>query len=101
MVQPITPASVVSNLLDRAIEAVQAIAAAHDGIIGPNGYRWLGARGLTLRAVDANNHQLTWGVLGAALEAVRDYMDHRGHSFGTAYFKIFDGENQTGEGSIS
>lgn len=99
-VSAVTPANVVSDLLDQAITYVQTQAASHDGIIGPAGYRMLGARALTLFAQDANNHQLTWGVLGSALLAVKDYMSQSGHSFGTAWFQIFDGDNQTGTCSI-
>lgn len=51
-------------------------------------------------AEDANHHQLTWGVLGAALQAIKEYMSQSGTSFGTAYFSIYDGDNQTGKGSI-
>ena len=99
-VTAVTPPTAVFDLLNQAIAYVQATAATADGDIGGEGYRRLGAQALTLSARDANNHHLTWGVLGAALEAVRDYMIQSGHGFGTAYFQIYDGDNQTGQGSI-
>jgi len=99
-VAAVAPANAVSDLLDQAISYVQNQAALHDRIIGTAGYRRLGAQALTLLAGDANHHQLTWGVLGAALQAVKEYMSQSGNSFGTAYFSIFDGDNQTGKGSI-
>ncbi len=99
-VAAVTPANVVADLLDQAIAYVQNQAALQDGIIGTAGYRRLGAQALTLLAEDANHHQLTWGVLGAALQAVKEYMSQSGNSFGTAYFSIYDGDNQTGKGSI-
>ena len=88
-------------MLDQAYQnIIQTIANNHDGIIGTQGFRWLGAQATTLVAQDANNHQLTWGVLGAALSAVKDFMNSNGE-WGTVTFDIFDGDNQTGQGSIS
>lgn len=45
-----------------------------------------------------NNHQTTWGVLAAALEAVKYYMGVFG--YGEVGFGIWDGENQVGEGHL-
>ena len=44
------------------------------------------------------HHQLTWGVLGAAMEALISEMGANG--YGPASFLIFDGQNQVGEGLI-
>lgn len=100
-VQTVANPRVISDLLDQAITYVQNyISTNQDGLIGSSGYRRLGGDAITLSAYDANNHQLTWGVLGAALQAVRDFMSQSGNSFGMVYFAIFDGENQTGEGRI-
>ena len=88
-------------MLDRAISDIRNHINIHqDGEIGDNGFRRLGGDALTLTANDANNHHLTWGVLGAALEAVKNYMSQSDNRFGMVYFSIFDGENQTGHGSI-
>ena len=50
--------------------------------------------------MNANNHQQTWGVLGAALDAVGLFMRQNGGGAGTAIFSIFDGTNMVGTGSI-
>lgn len=59
--------------------------------------------GLTLAAKNANNHQLTGGVLEAAITAVwqsmRQHQSQHGTQ-GTITFLIFDGGNQVGTGSI-
>lgn len=59
--------------------------------------------GLTLVASNANNHQLTRAVLEGALTALWQYVRQRQYEFGgqwTITFKIFDGVNQVGTGSI-
>ena len=53
----------------------------------------------TLHVENANNHQLTWGVLAAALGALRDYVVTQ-NGGGPGTFEIFDGENQVGKGTI-
>lgn len=54
--------------------------------------------GLTLRAWNANNHQTTWGVLGAAVTAMLEGMGRDGWGWGT--FGIYDGGTQVGSGII-
>ena len=49
---------------------------------------------------NANNHQLTYGVAGAAIAALRDYMVQEDVS-GTLSFDIWDGDNQVGAGLIA
>ena len=58
------------------------------------------ANGVELETWDSNNHQQTWGVLGAALEALDDYMRVRG-GYGAAQFTILDGQNEVGVGRLS
>ena len=55
-------------------------------------------QGLSPKERNANNHQTTWGVLGAAIEAIAGCMDQNG--FGGGSFNIFDGGNEVGEGII-
>lgn len=72
-----------------------------DGLIPDGSYLW-GRRdntGVLFRAYNANNHQLTYGVVCAALEALLDYMRQAG--FSGARFDIYDGQNKVGEGVIS
>ncbi|MCJ1302716.1 hypothetical protein MMC08_005520 [Hypocenomyce scalaris] len=47
---------------------------------------------------NANNHQITWGVLSAAVEAMEAFMIQYG--FGEATFSIYDGANEVGEGDV-
>ncbi|KAA6408956.1 MAG: hypothetical protein FRX48_07300 [Lasallia pustulata] len=54
--------------------------------------------GLVLRAWNDNNHQTTWGVLGAAVTALLEGMGRDGWGWGT--FGIYDGENWVGSGVI-
>ena len=48
---------------------------------------------------NANNHQVTYAVLRAAVAALRDYMAQEGE-YGTLVFDIWDGNNQVGKGVI-
>lgn len=52
--------------------------------------------GLQFRFQNANNHQLTFGVMKAALAALWDWMEQ--HEVATCTFDIFDGNNQVGKG---
>ncbi|KAA6416284.1 MAG: hypothetical protein FRX48_01004 [Lasallia pustulata] len=53
---------------------------------------------LALHVWNANNHQITYGVLGAAVSALLDYMQQRG--WGDCTFSIFDGPMQVGRGQL-
>lgn len=55
---------------------------------------------MAFRAWNANNHQLTWGVLSAAIRAVLDCMRVR-DTWGDVMFDIYDGGVQVGRGVIS
>lgn len=64
-------------------------------------FQWAGAERLMLRIVNANNHQLTWGVLGAAIDALGEYMNQAVTGPGESWFSIFDGRNEVGTGTIT
>lgn len=73
-----------------------------DGLLPSNngaGLWQLTRDGIILSVANANNHQTTWGVFGAAIAALADYMNQN-RVFGTVAFNIFDGSNQVGQGSI-
>lgn len=70
----------------------------NDGVIPGGIIRWVGEDDLLLTVKNAENHQVTWGVLGAALIALGDYMSKFG--YGAATFAIFDGGSQVGQGTI-
>ena len=50
-------------------------------------------------AANSNNHQLNWGVVRAAIQALTSYMLVENNA-GSATFTIFDGGNEVGFGSI-
>lgn len=50
-------------------------------------------------AANANNHQLTWGVVSAAIQAISNYMIVENNA-GIATFQIFDGGTEVGFGSV-
>lgn len=68
-----------------------------DTVISHGLFNWE-YQGHSLRVWHANNHQTTWGVLGAAIEAIDDFMFQYG--FAGATFYIYDGGNEVGEGII-
>ena len=69
-----------------------------DGLLSAGGVVWTGTDGLTIEAANANNHQTSCGVMGAAIQALRDYMSSNG--WGGATFNIYDGVNEVGAGVI-
>lgn len=69
-----------------------------DQPIAGGSFLWVGNNQFELRVRNANNHQTTYGVLGAAMLAVKDYMGRFGYYTGT--FTIFDGINHVGDGTI-
>lgn len=68
-----------------------------DSLVPTGVFAWRG-HGFSLRTWNANNHQMTWGVLRAATFALVDYMGQAGYA--TARFDIFDGANQVGAGVL-
>ena len=64
----------------------------------PNGGFVASGYDLVLWTRNANNHQQTYGVLGAALNALNNYMFTE--QIGTCTFSIYDGENMVGTGGL-
>lgn len=92
--------SVVLDTLAEVFEIVQQQLETHgDGVIPARAFdRFPSDEGMLVSILNANNHQVTWGVLQAAIEALGDYMDQYG--YGSVTFQIYDGQNQVGQGSI-
>lgn len=88
--------------VDQAISQVHsAIAHGADGVIPVAGHNFgIDAHGMGLTWANANNHQLTYGVLQNALEALRSWMMFFG-ACGIIEYDIFDGGNQVGVGRCS
>ena len=70
-----------------------------DGVIAGGAFdRESHTTGMVLRAWNENNHQTTWGVLGAAVTALLDGMARDGWAYGA--FQVHDGDNWVGSGVI-
>lgn len=91
----------VPRLLRQAIQETESfIDTRGDGLSGQSGVCSLrGANSRRLLAWNADNHQMTWGVLREACLALFDYM-LRNNNFGSARFEIYDGNHQVGKGLI-
>lgn len=102
MIQTLDRNMVWPLLVDAFSRVHTRIQQSGDGLVPSNngaGLWQLTRNGIVLSIANANNHQTTWGVLGAALSVIGDYMN-KNHVFGTIFFHIFDGSNQVGQGSI-
>lgn len=89
----------VMNLLNDAYtNIIDRIEALGDGNISGGSWAY-NQVGLALRARNANNHQTTWAVLGAAIDALMDYMGASGFE-GACTFAIHDGDHQVGTGAL-
>ena len=91
----------IPYLLNQAIRETESfIDTRGDGLAGESGmYSVRGLNGVWLHAWNADNHQMTWGVLREACLALFDYMQ-RNDDFGTVGFEVYDGDHQVGEGMI-
>ena len=85
--------------------SVSQIEAQGDGLLYPLPFGPIGtifnleaAGEATLTVANANNHQTTWGVLGAACSALADFISQRG-AFSSLTFQIYDGANQVATGT--
>ena len=54
--------------------------------------------GVEFHSWNTNNHQQTYGVLGAAVEALRDFMSERG-IVGASWW-VYDAGTEVGAGTI-
>ena len=72
-----------------------------DGFVDGGVYTWgpLRSGALTASFINADNHQLTYGVVRSAVAALRDYMAREGE-YGLMMFDIWDGDNQVGTGLL-
>lgn len=114
-----TAGTAVQALLETAHTAIMTrIENIGDGPVSSGVFRIGGDENIVLYTRNANNHQQTWGVIGAALGALQDYMNHNGElpnwpvekgrfntnndllGFGQAAFDVFDGENEIATGTI-
>ncbi|KAA6416014.1 MAG: hypothetical protein FRX48_00733 [Lasallia pustulata] len=86
------------TLLHNALASIlNHIAAFGDGALANGVFNYMGDHGLELNVRNANNHQTTYGVLGAACAALMQAMQEGG-VVGEARFEIFDGGMRSGWG---
>ena len=98
MVQLVPGISIASLIDETTASVLQHIRIAGDGVI-PNGVAtWHGTEWTIMETWNSKNHQTTWGVLGAALDALKDFMNENG--WGAASFTVFDGVREVGEGYV-
>lgn len=96
----------VQSLLAVSYNAILThIISSGDGLIPSGVFSWpadargtLG-EGLALHVWNTNNHQVTWGVLAAALVALQDFMINR-QTWGEASFYVYDGGVEVGMGVL-
>ncbi|MCJ1299889.1 hypothetical protein MMC08_002683 [Hypocenomyce scalaris] len=94
------PGSLVLKLLSDAYNTlVTQIAQNGDDVIPSGEFDYSGDGSLSLYTVDTNNHQQTYGVLGAAIEGLSHWMMSSGN-YGAAHFIIFDGANEVAQGTV-
>ena len=98
MAQVVSESSVESALDMAAAYVAQYVYQIGDAVISKGSVEFYGGNGVFFKSWNVNNHQQTWGVLAAAIAALKDYMSHS--SYGGASFSIFDGRNEVGEGTI-
>lgn len=95
----VTNAMTIINVLDACYNLITYSIRQNGDSLLPGGYfNWMGINGIALEAMNANNHQLTWGVLAAAIVAMKKYMESNGYR--QANFDIYDGINMVGKGLI-
>ena len=91
----------VEALLSSCYDAIlQHISALGDGLVPSGVFSWPpGVNNLALHVWDTNNHQVTWGVLGAALSALENFMGDS-DEWGGATFLIYDGGVEVATGVL-
>ena len=99
IVSSLSQAVVLDTLAQAYLIVGEHIENLGDGVMTAGVFNnWMSDEGMRVTVANANNHQVTWGVLESALEALGDYMEQYG--YGSVVFDIFDGANQVGHGSI-
>lgn len=90
----------VLNMLNAAAGYMEESIRIHGDNVIPGGgveYNSL-STGISFSTKNSNNHQQTYGVLAAAINALKDYMSR--NYYGMASFHIYDGFNEVGLGKV-
>lgn len=90
----------VMPMVQRAVTFLSGhLRAQGDSRVSGGTFYWEGTNGLSILAWNADNHQITYGVLRSALMVLEDYMV-KVTGPGTAEFTIWDGYRQVGQGVL-
>lgn len=93
-------AGAVTNLLNWAYDSIiNHIHAVGDGLVQTGSYRLVN-EGLELWMQNTNNHQQTWGVMGAALSAMAGFQMTGSLGPRAVNFQVYDGRFLVGVGHI-
>lgn len=97
------PGAGLPQLLEQVSHAVMGhIQTAPDGPIPTGEFSYLipqwGGATVAMHVWNVNNHQITWGVLSSAVEALAEYF--RSTEWAAATFAIWDGVNKVGLGVV-
>ena len=88
------------NLLSAASETIQTNQQQQGLGLVPGGQFIQQGTNVVLKMWNANNHQLTWGVVGVVVMGLLDWIAPTSDA-PAIVFKIFDGANQVGQGQIA
>ena len=91
--------SSIQSLLETLSDYIEThIAQAGDGVLTTGEIEFYADNGVEFHSWNTNNHQQTYGVLGAAVEALRDFMGERG-IVGASWW-VYDAGTEVGAGTI-
>ena len=96
--QTIPGDAVYHMLVDAALDQLSTFEREGDGLVTNGAYDRAGSNNIALHIWNANNHQLTRGVLAAALDALADFVDT--YWSGALQFYIWDGGNEVAQGLL-
>lgn len=87
------------DFIQRALSDIDTILTTTGDRLLPGGFHEYRINGNLIRAVNANNHQMTFGVLQSSLLALRSFMTAY-QIYGNVECNIYDGANWVGWGGI-
>lgn len=100
MLRAVAGPAITDLLADAQRHARVRVIAYGDALLAGGRFAWMGAGGMEVKVQNSNNHQVTYGVLTAALEALNGYMQSGRGLAGEADFVVFDGANEVGRGVV-
>lgn len=93
------PGTLTTGLLNSASDYVsEYLHDTRDQIVSGGRFERDATDTLSLHMWNTNNHQLTWGVMKPAFDALKGYMNESG--YGEIQFSIFEWAHEVGQGAI-